>query len=233
MLKIYPYENLGRANHGWLDARHHFSFSSYQNPRRTHFGVLKVINDDLITPKSGFPTHPHENMEIITYVRSGAITHKDSNGNEGRTGAGDIQVMSAGTGIEHSEYNLEDSETNLYQIWILPNEIGVKPRWEAKTFPKKPVKTALPLLVSGQKSPDSLFIHQNAEIYGGNLEKNTEISHKIKNQAYILVSKGEIEIDGNIVKKGDGAEITEQETMQIKALQDCEILVIDVPNAQF
>jgi redox-sensitive bicupin YhaK (pirin superfamily) len=143
MIKIYPYDSLGHADHGWLNARHHFSFASYQNPDRMKFGLLRVINDDIIAANSGFATHPHQNMEIITYVRSGAITHKDSKGNEGRTGAGDIQVMSAGSGIEHSEYNLENEETNLYQIWIIPNKLGVKPRWDAKEFPKDPVKNSL------------------------------------------------------------------------------------------
>ena len=229
MIKICPYENLGNADHGWLNAHYHFSFSSYQNPKRTNFGTLRVINDDIIKAKSGFPTHPHENMEIITYVRSGAITHKDSNGNEGRTVAGDIQVMSAGNGIRHSEYNLEDEETNLYQIWIVPNKIGVKPRWDAKTFPKEPVKDKLPLLVSGEGDSEApLFIYQDAQIYGGKINQGTTIDHPIKNQAYILVSDGEIEIEGDKLKKGDGAEVTKHDSVKIKALSNCEILVIDV-----
>ncbi len=229
MIKIYPYENLGRADHGWLDARHHFSFASYHDRNRMHFGALRVINDDIIQANSGFPTHGHENMEIITYVRSGAITHKDSNGNEGRTVAGDIQVMSAGTGIQHSEYNLEDQETNLYQIWIMPNKIGVKPRWDAKTFPKEPVKDKLPLLVAGENDGAPLFIYQDAQIYGGRIEKNTVIDHKIKKQAYILASQGKIEVDGHVLKKGDGAEVTDSSSIKIKALDDiCEVLVIDV-----
>lgn len=231
MIKIYPYKNLGHADHGWLNARHHFSFSSYYNPNRTHFGVLSVINDDVIKANSGFPEHPHENMEIITYVRSGAITHKDSNGNEGRTKAGDVQVMSAGTGIRHSEYNLEDCETNLYQIWIISNKKDVKPRWDAKAFPKDPVKDSLPLLVSGEgdkKAP--LFIYQDAQIYGGKLNKNTIINHPIKNQAYLLISQGEIKIDNKIIKKGDGVEITDLPNIKIEALKNAEILIIDVPK---
>ena len=230
MIKIYPYQELGHADHGWLNARHHFSFASYQNPNRTGFGKLKVINDDIIQAKSGFATHPHQDMEIITYVRSGAITHKDSNGNEGRTEAGDIQVMSAGSGIKHSEYNLEDEQTNLYQIWIEPNEIGVTPRWDAKVFPKDPVTDKLPLLVSSKNDSAPLFIYQDAQIYGGCLDAGTVIDHPIKSQAYVLISKGEADLDGNALKHGDGAEITDQSQIKITAIGRTEILVIDIPN---
>jgi quercetin 2,3-dioxygenase len=229
MIKIYPYENLGRANHGWLDARHHFSFASYHNPNRMNFGVLRVINDDIIKAQSGFATHPHQDMEIITYVRSGAITHKDSNGNEGRTGAGDIQVMSAGTGIYHSEYNLENEDTNLYQIWITPNKNGVKPRWDAREFPKDAIQNSLTLLVSGDANAP-LFINQDAKIFGGRLNKGTVISHSIINQAYILVSKGQIKIEDQILKQGDGAEITDLSNIKIESLSDAEMLLIDIPN---
>ena len=122
MINLIPYEQLGGADHGWLKAKHHFSFANYQNPHRIRFGPMRVINDDIVAPKTGFDPHPHDNMEIITYVRKGAITHKDDMGNEGRTEAGDVQVMSAGTGVVHSEYNLENEETNLYQIWMFPNK---------------------------------------------------------------------------------------------------------------
>jgi hypothetical protein len=229
MIKVYSYKNLGSANYGWLDARYHFSFGNYYNPSRMNFGVLRVINDDVIKAKSGFATHPHQDMEIITYVRSGAITHKDSNGNQGRTAAGDIQVMSAGSGIYHSEYNLESEDTNLYQIWITPNKNGVKPRWDAKEFPKTPVKDYLPLLVSGDNSAP-LFINQNAKIFGGNLSKDAMINHSIINQAYILISKGRVKIEDQILEKGDGVEITQLPNIKIQALSGAEILLIDVPN---
>lgn len=233
MIKIYPYEQLGHADHGWLNARHHFSFADYHNSQRIHFGVLRVINDDIIAAKQGFPPHPHRDMEIITYVRTGAITHTDSMGNEGRTGAGDVQVMSAGTGVVHSEYNLEDEETRLYQIWIFPDKKGAPPRWEAQKFPKDPVKNALPVLVSGRDDDlknGALFINQDAAISGGVIEKGTDIAQNIKHQAYILVSKGEVSIEGQILKKGDGAEITDVKSFEIKALSEAEILVIDVPQ---
>lgn len=129
MIKVIEYNNLGGADHGWLKAKHHFSFASYQDPNRVKFGPMRVVNDDIVAPKKGFDPHPHNNMEIITYVRKGAITHKDDMGNEGRTVAGDVQVMSAGTGVVHSEYNLEDEDTTLYQIWMFPNKKNVKPRW--------------------------------------------------------------------------------------------------------
>ena len=131
MINLIPYEKLGGADHGWLKAKHHFSFASYQDPNRMNFGPMRVINDDIVAAQKGFAPHPHDNMEIITYVRKGAITHKDNMGNEGRTAAGDVQVMSAGTGVTHSEYNLEDEETSLYQIWMFPNKKNVKPRWDA------------------------------------------------------------------------------------------------------
>lgn len=229
MIKIYKFEDLGHVNHDWLNARHHFSFSNYYNPERNGFGTLKVINDDIIKAKSGFDTHPHRDMEIITYVRSGAITHKDSNGNVGRTEAGDVQVMSAGTGIKHSEFNLEDEETNLYQIWITPKQQGVKPRWDSKNFPKNPVLDKLHLLVSGNENDDALFIYQDAKIYGGKLRSGNKIIHPINNQAYILASAGEFEIDNVKIKKGDGAEITQQTEISITAITDCELLIIDSP----
>jgi len=229
MIKIYTYEELGNANHGWLDAKHHFSFASYYDANRVGFGTLKVINDDIIKAGGGFDTHPHKDMEIITYVRSGAITHKDSNGNEGKTIAGDVQVMSAGTGIFHSEYNLESDDTNLYQIWIEPNQKGVKPDWASHEFPKEPNNDNLTLLVSGDgKAP--LKINQDAYIYAGTLNQGANITHPIKHQAYLLVSKGTIEIDGNKVKKGDGVEITELDSIAIKAIENSEVLVIDTPQ---
>ena len=236
-LTKYPYTQLGHANHGWLDARHHFSFSRYWNPDRTHFGSLRVINDDTIKAGSGFPPHRHDNMEIITYVRSGAITHRDSLGNEGRTGAGDVQVMSAGSGVTHSEYNLEDIDTTLYQIWISPHRENVDPRWDTKTFPKNNATHQLSLLVSGQPEHEgqgALFIHQDAAIYGGRMTAGTRIVQHIKHDAYILVSCGEIDIslaDQATVSlsQGDGLEVSDATSCVIVSRTDAEILVIDVP----
>lgn len=229
MINILTYQQLGHADHGWLNARHHFSFANYHNPERMGFGKLKVINDDMIAPGSGFDTHPHWDMEIITYVRSGAITHKDNQGNLGRTVAGDIQVMSAGSGLFHSEYNLENQQTLLYQIWIEPSVSGVTPRWEAASLSDHIKLNQLNLLVSGNKDAP-LFIHSDAEIFAGRLEVNVMVTHSIKYQAYILVSRGQIELDGLPMNKGDGAEVTEQAQVTIKAVRDkAEVLLLDVP----
>lgn len=234
MVTVYPYAKLGHANHGWLDARHHFSFASYWNPNRMAFGALRVINDDRIAAGMGFGTHPHDNMEIITYVRQGAISHKDSMGNIGRTGAGDVQVMSAGTGVFHSEYNSEPEETKLYQIWIEPNVRGVEPRWEARAFPKNPVTEALPVLVSGQPEhagKNALLIHQDAAIYGGNVQAGKTVTLTVKHQAYVLASLGSFTVNGATLNQGDGAEVTDDKTLTITTLSDAEILVIDTPRA--
>lgn len=229
MIRVNKFEALGLANHGWLESRHHFSFANYHNPDRMGFGKLRVVNDDIIRSGKGFDTHPHQNMEIITYVRQGAITHRDSVGNEGRTEAGDVQVMSAGAGIFHSEYNLESEDTILYQIWILPDSENVKPRWDQRAFPKELVTGTLNLLVSNNME-NGLFIHQDAALYGGKMRAQTAISHPIVHQAYILVSEGEITLDKEILRKGDAAEATDVEKIEIGAVMDAEVIVIDVPK---
>lgn len=229
MITHHPFERLGGAKHGWLDAKHHFSFANYFDPKKLSHGELLVINDDRIAPHTGFDTHPHRDMEIITYVRKGAITHKDNRGNKGRTTAGNVQVMSAGTGISHSEYNLEDEETNLYQIWIAPKSKGVQPKWDMAEFPQEPVSDALSLLVSGeQKAP--LTIHQDARIYAGRMLKGKTLSHAIKGKAYVLVSEGQVTISGHKAQKGDGLAISDEKSITIAALTDCELLVIEVPG---
>ncbi len=233
MINVKKFKNLGKANHGWLNANFHFSFAEYYDRNNMNFGQLRVVNDDLIEPHMGFDMHSHENMEIITYVRKGVIAHKDNAGNKGITKAGEVQVMSAGSGIYHSENNPTDDITNLYQIWIIPNKKNVKPRWDQATFPKTPVSDALPILVSGRAEDadkGALFIHQDAVIYGGNLAKCAEITHPIKYQAYLLLSEGEIEVDGKRLSKGDAAAITEQLSVSIKPLTDAEMLIIDIPS---
>lgn len=228
MIKKIPYAELGHADHGWLNARYHFSFSQYHNPERMGFGKIRVINDDLIDPQKGFEPHSHKNMEIITFVRKGAITHRDDKGNEGRTEAGDVQVMSAGTGITHSEFNLEEEVTNLYQIWIMPKALNVAPDWDSHQFPKEATTEKLELLVSGDGTAP-LYIHQDAWIYGGKLPAKTQLNHTIKNNAYLLVSEGEVMVDDSTLTKGDGAEISQQNSITLKAQSDAEVLLIDVP----
>ena len=229
MLHHHKFETLGGENHGWLNAKHHFSFANYFDPKKLSHGELLVINDDRIAPHTGFDTHPHRDMEIITYVRKGAITHKDNKGNKGRTSAGNIQVMSAGTGIYHSEYNLEDEETNIYQIWIKPKEKGVNPKWDAAEFPKIPVSSHLNLLVSGDgKAP--LQINQDARIFAGRVQSGTRITHAIRGKAYLLVSEGEMLVNDKIVKTGDGVAISNEASIELTAQKDAEVLIIEVPG---
>jgi redox-sensitive bicupin YhaK (pirin superfamily) len=232
MIRTYPRTQLGHANLGWLDSRFHFSFADYYNPDRMGFGALRVINDDLIEPGTGFGTHPHRDMEIITFVRRGAISHRDSMGNAGRTEAGDVQVMSAGTGILHSEHNRDEETTSMFQIWIHPKVRGVKPRWESAQFNNRKASDSLPLLVSGRQEDSGkgvLYIHQDASISGGQLEQGQSLNQPIHDQAYLVVSKGEVELDGQVLREGDGAEITEVSAVQLKALSDAEVILIDVP----
>ena len=165
MIELRSFDSLGGENHGWLNAKHHFSFANYYDPKRMNWGNLRVWNDDIIQPRSGFPPHPHRDMEIITYVRTGAITHQVNLGNKGRTEAGDEQVMSAGTGIAHSEYNLEDEVTTIFQIWILPTRTGDKPSWGARPFPKGDRAGKFVTLASGfANDDDALPIRTDARV---------------------------------------------------------------------
>ncbi len=232
MIKHYPFRQLGKANHGWLTSSHHFSFANYYNPTRMGFGTLRVVNDDLVQAGTGFPAHPHRNMEIISIIKTGAIVHQDSEGNKGLTQAGEVQVMSAGTGIVHSEYNRTNKPLSFYQIWIETNKANVSPRWQSKKFSTSPT-AELPLLVSGypEDKGSALFINQQTRIYGGKLIKGTTFEHKINHQAYILASDGMFKIaDGQqsiTLNKGDGAEIIQSSAVAFKAFTDCEIFIID------
>lgn len=231
MITLYPHTKLGRFQTDWLDSRHHFSFGHYFDANRMGFGTLRVINDDLIKAGRGFDLHPHKDMEIITFVRKGAILHRDSLGNEGRTKAGDVQVMSAGTGIHHAEYADPDVDTEIFQIWIKPNKTGVTPRWDAAAFRSDGPQHDLPVLVSGLDDDlraGALFIHQDARIFGGTLKDGTELVKPVRHQAYVLVSKGQIMLDKQAMNAGDGAEVVDQKTLTIKALGDAEVLIIDL-----
>ena len=230
-INVQRFELLGGADHGWLKAKHHFSFASYYDPSRMGFGNLRVVNDDRVQAGRGFVPHPHRDMEIITYVRQGAIRHKDSMGNEGVTKAGDVQVMSAGTGVTHSEFADGPDNTVLYQIWIEPRERNVAPRWKAAEFPKAEVRDALPLLVSGRPEhagKGALFIHQYASIYGGKMAEGTAITQPISKKAYLLVSDGEVAVNGEVLYPGDGAEIENASLLHLEAKRASEVLVIDL-----
>jgi len=176
MIDVRKFDSLGHADHGWLDAHHHFSFANYHDPNRMGWGRIRVWNDDTIGAKSGFPPHPHRDMEIVTYVRTGAITHQDSMGNKGRTAAGDVQVMSAGRGVTHAEYNLEDEATTLFQIWIETDQPGAQPGWGAKPFPKDSREGAFQLLASGNGDDGSLTIPANSRILGTTVKAYSSIA---------------------------------------------------------
>lgn len=227
MITIYPFHSLGSANEGWLNTHYHFSFANYYNPKRMGFGNLRVINDDTIQSGTGFPTHPHQNMEIITYVTQGAITHKDSQGNSGKTKAGDVQVMTAGSGIAHSEFNLELIDTKLFQIWIKPREHNLKPDWKTHQFPNKQVENSLTLLVSGDGNAP-LTINQDAKIFAGTLGRDKAISHQLQGNAYLVVTQGQLLINDIELNQGDGAEITETDTITLQAFVESRVLLIEI-----
>ena len=230
MIESRPFITLGHADHGWLEARHHFSFADYHDPKRMGWGALRVWNDDEIAPRSGFPAHPHRDMEIITYVRAGAITHKDSLGNGGRTEAGDVQVMSAGTGLRHSEYNLEDEAARLFQLWILPDETGGAPSWGAKPFPRHERANRFVALASGLDGDgDALRIRAAARVLGATLAAGTAAVYPLaaSRHAYLVVAKGAVTINGVRLGERDGAAIVGESELRVTAIDDAETLLVD------
>lgn len=237
MIEVRAFETLGKANFGWLDARHHFSFGHYNNPARMGWGALRVWNDDKIAADSGFPMHPHRDMEIITYVRKGAISHEDHLGNKGRTIAGDVQVMSAGNGIAHAEWNKETEDTQIFQIWILPQSAGGQPRWDTAEFPKGGRNnTLVPLAAGGSfKADGALFINQDAAIFGATIEPGQSVELKLAKgrYAYVVAATGSYEINGVAAKARDGVAIRDEETITLSVPKDAagaaEILIADVP----
>ncbi len=227
-LDVRRFETLGAANHGWLDAHHHFSFANYHDPARMGWGSIRVWNDDTIAAKTGFPPHPHRDMEIITYVRSGAITHRDSMGNIGRTQAGDVQVMSAGSGVQHSEWNAEAEPTTLFQIWLEPREFGAKPSWGAKPFPKRDRTGSFQVLASGFGEADALPIRADARVLGATVEAGEMLRHEVGagRHAYLVPATGVIEIDGERIEARDGVALREG-VFDIRAIEDSEIVLVD------
>lgn len=229
MIEVRKFDSLGKANHGWLDANFHFSFAQYFDQRRMHWGKLRVWNDDIIAPKSGFPPHPHENMEIITYVRKGAITHKDSLGNEGRTVAGDVQVMSAGTGIQHAEYNVEDEETHSFQLWIVPDRQGHAPSWGTKQFPRDARAGRFAVLASGrERDEEALRINADARVLGATIAAGDTVDYDLGGRkGYLVPASGKLEIEGQIAQARDGVAIADLDTLRITALEDSEVVLVD------
>jgi redox-sensitive bicupin YhaK (pirin superfamily) len=231
MIEVRPFAQLGGANHGWLNAKHHFSFASYYDSKRMNWGQMRVWNDDTIQPHTGFATHPHQDMEIITYVRQGAISHQDSLGNKGRTIAGDVQVMSAGTGIRHSEYNHEDEVTKIFQIWIHPEQTGLPPSWGTRPFPRGENAGEFVTLASGLKGDDeALPIRAKARLVAATLDEGHEAKYEIApgRKAYLVVAKGAIEVNGVAVKTGDGAAIQSEKLLNVKGIEQAEVVLVDV-----
>lgn len=230
MIERRPFEQLGHADHGWLNARHHFSFANWYDPSRMGWGDLRVWNDDEIAPKSGFPPHPHADMEIITYVRAGAITHQDSLGNTGRTEAGDVQVMSAGSGIRHAEYNLEDETTRIFQLWIQPRTRGGEPSWGAKPFPKGDRSGRFVPLASGiNGDEDALPIRADARVLGATLKAGETASYDLAagRHGYLVSAVGEVEVNGIALSARDGAAIRDESRITVTARSDAELVLVD------
>jgi redox-sensitive bicupin YhaK (pirin superfamily) len=230
MIELRSFASLGGANHGWLDAKHHFSFASYYDPNRLNWGPIRVWNDDTIQAGTGFSAHPHRDMEIITYVRDGAITHKDNLGNEGRTKAGDVQVMSAGTGITHSEYNREMVVTRIFQIWILPNREGEPPAWGAKPFPKADRAGAFVTLASGIDGDESaLPIRADARVSGATIKAGETVRYPLGTDryAYLVPARGKVRVGDVTASERDGVAIRNESEIVVTALDDSEVVLVD------
>ncbi len=233
MIDVRPFASLGGANHGWLKAKHHFSFANYHDPDRVNWGRLRVWNDDEIAAGTGFDPHPHRDMEIITFVREGAITHKDSMGNEGRTEAGDVQIMSAGTGVVHSEYNLEPETTKIFQIWIIPDRRGVKPNWGAKTFPKAAREAGFEVLASGRPGDaesGALPLNVNGAVMAATLKAGQTLKQPLAEgrAAYLVPAKGTVTVNGKALNARDGAAIVDETEIAITASEDAELVLVEV-----
>lgn len=229
MIDVRRFDTLGGADHGWLKARHHFSFANYYDPSRMGWGRLRVWNDDEIAAQSGFPPHPHADMEIITYVRSGAITHQDSMGNQGRTGAGDVQVMSAGTGVRHAEFNLEQETTTLFQIWIETDKRGAAPSWGQREFPKADRSGRFTVVASGDPADEALSINADAKVLAATLKAGETITYDLAEgrRAYLVPAVGEVEVNGVSLNARDGAGIKDEPTLTVTAKADAELVMVD------
>ena len=231
--KIQRADERGFADHGWLKANHSFSFANWYNPAKVHFGTLRVLNDDLIAGGKGFGAHPHDNMEIVTIPLSGAIAHKDSTGTEGIISKGDVQIMSAGSGITHSEFNASKSEElNLFQVWVFPKVKNIKPRYEQKTFDEKDRVNKWQIVVSPDEKDGGIWINQDAVFSLSHATKETSLIYKNKfkgNGVYLMVINGEVEVNNQVLNKRDAMEITGENEFSIHIKSDADILAIEVP----
>jgi redox-sensitive bicupin YhaK (pirin superfamily) len=229
---FHPADQRGHANHGWLDAHHSFSFASWYDPSKIHFGALRVLNDDIIAGSMGFGTHPHDNMEIITIPLVGALKHRDSMGNEATINAGEIQVMSAGTGIQHSEFNATNGELNLFQIWVFPNKKNVTPRYDQQLLDTAKMKNNFAQILSPDPADDGVWIHQDAWFHLGEFDKGQTANYSVKstnNGVYVLVVEGQITINGQVLNKRDALGVWNTETFAISFTENSKVLLLDVP----
>lgn len=230
---IYLSSSRGNADYGWLKTHYSFSFSNYYNPERIHFGMLRVLNDDTIAAGKGFGEHPHDNMEIVTIPIEGSLAHKDSMGNSSVIKNGEVQIMSAGTGIFHSEFNASTIEqTRLFQIWVFPKEKNIQPRYDQKLFSIEERKNNFQTVVAPDKKNGALWINQDAFLSLGNFEKGRVEEYSIKysgNGAFVFVIEGEIEIDGTKLERRDAMGISETEKISLKTNSNVEVLIIEVP----
>jgi len=231
MINIRNSNDRGHADHGWLDSRFTFSFSDYYDPQRVQFRTLRVMNDDRIAGGGGFPTHPHRDMEIVTYVLEGALAHKDSMGNGSVIKPGDVQYMSAGTGVAHSEFNASDSETaHLYQIWMFPDRQGYKPAYDQKHFTDADKRGKLRLVVSPDGRDGSVQIRQDNELYATVLAPGESVEHTLKpdRHAYVQVARGSVTLNGEPLEAGDGAAISAEKSLRLAGVNDAEVLLFDL-----
>lgn len=230
---LHKADTRGHANHGWLDSHHTFSFAGYQNPERNHFGVLRVLNDDQVAAGQGFGTHPHDNMEIVSIPLEGDLEHKDSMGNVATIKEGDVQVMSAGTGIYHSEYNKNsDKEVKFLQIWVFPNQRNVEPRYGQISIRDLEMKNRFYQVLSPNPEDEGVWIYQDAWFHLGKFEENASDAYELKqegNGVYIFVLEGEVEIDGQKLGKRDGYGVWESSSFELKSLTDSRVLLMEAP----
>lgn len=231
--KIFRSEDRGSADHGWLKAKHSFSFANYYDPEKIRFGTLRVLNDDIVQPKMGFGKHPHDNMEIVTIPLKGELAHEDSTGNKEVIKHNEIQIMSAGSGLTHSEFNnSETEEVNLLQIWVFPKIKDIEPRYDQKVFDPAERKNKIHTVVSPEKNNNTLWINQNAFFSLSDTEKDNSLKYDLRskgNGVYLFVIEGKVEIDGEVLNKRDAAGIEDADSFDVKFLENSKVLFIEIP----
>jgi quercetin 2,3-dioxygenase len=232
MIAVRRSEDRGHAQHGWLDSRFTFSFAEYHDPRHMGFSALRVINDDHIAAGQGFPTHPHQDMEILTYVLEGAVAHKDSTGTSAVVRPGELQRMTAGTGVRHSEFNASATDDlHLLQIWILPERRGLEPSYDQKAFPEEELKGKLRLVADHDGRDGALTIHQDVALYATKLDEGQAVTHELRpgRHAWVHVARGNVQLNGQSLKEGDGAAVSQEALLTLGTKDHAEVLVFDLP----